>query len=52
MIKEETQNLNRSITGKKIELVIKKLSKMKIPNKMDSLVNFTHCSITQVYNLI
>ena len=41
LTKEETENMNRPITSKEIELVIKKLPKNKIPDQMASQLNST-----------
>ena len=40
LTQEETENLNRPITSKEIEMVIKKLPKNKILDQMVSLLNF------------
>ena len=38
---EEIENLNRPITSKEIETVIKNLPKIKVQDQMASLENFT-----------
>lgn len=40
LTQEEVENLNRFITNKEIELVIKHLTMKKIQEQIDSLVNF------------
>ena len=41
LTQEELENLNRPITSKEIELVIKPLSAKRSPGQVASLVNFT-----------
>ena len=46
LTKEETENLNRPLTSKEIEVVIKKLHKNKIPGPDGVTAEFYHLVMT------